>query len=90
MHIPSFLVGSVVSGGAFLLVDRQLSHRHKLSTRWVLAENAEREFNIVWKGAMSSVKKTSTEPPKVDKYVGDAVQKWNDGVVSALSFFGKK
>jgi len=58
MHIPSFLVGSVVSGGAFLLVDRQLSHRHKLSTRWVLAENAEREFNIVWKGAMSSVKKT--------------------------------
>jgi len=32
----------------------------------------------------------STEPPKVDKYVGDAVQKWNDGVVSALSFFGKK
>lgn len=34
MHIPSFAVGSLVSGAAFLIVDEQLSHRTRLSKKW--------------------------------------------------------
>jgi hypothetical protein len=36
VHIPSFLVGSVFSGGVFLLVHEKMSHRHRLSAKWPL------------------------------------------------------
>lgn len=35
-HLPSFLVGSIVSGTAFLIVHEQLSHRTRLSKKWKL------------------------------------------------------
>ena len=38
IHVPSFLVGSVFSGASFLLIHRELSHRTRLTTRWIIAE----------------------------------------------------
>jgi len=58
MHIPSLFVGSVVSGSGFLLVHRELSHRQRLSTRWIIAEQAEKEINKLWRSAKSSISKT--------------------------------
>lgn len=36
VHIPSFFVGGLFSGASFLLVHQQLSHRNKLSKKWVV------------------------------------------------------
>ena len=54
-HLPSLLVGSVVSGASFLLIHRELSHRERLSTRWILAEHAEEELHKLWSNARASL-----------------------------------
>ena len=56
-HIPSLFVGSVVSGATFLLIHRELSHRERLSARWILAERAEEEVHKLWSNARSSLDK---------------------------------
>jgi hypothetical protein len=56
MHIPSVLVGSVVSGSGFLLIHRELSHRERLSNRWLLAEKIEKEAKTMWNDAKKSMK----------------------------------
>jgi hypothetical protein len=55
MHLPSLLIGSVTTGSGFLLIHRELSHRQRLSSRWILAEVVEREMNTLWVNAKTSV-----------------------------------
>jgi len=58
MHIPSLLVGSVTTGAGFLLIHRELSHRQRLSSRWILAEEAEKELTKLWESARASLLST--------------------------------
>uniref|UniRef100_A0A6U6LT28 Uncharacterized protein n=1 Tax=Odontella aurita TaxID=265563 RepID=A0A6U6LT28_9STRA len=37
VHVPSLFVGTVFAGSGFLLLHRELSHRSRLTYRWVLA-----------------------------------------------------
>lgn len=55
MHVPSFLVGSVVSGTGFLLIHRELSHRERLTKKWLLREKIEEEAMNMWNEAKKSV-----------------------------------
>ena len=55
MHLPSFLVGSAVAGGGFLLIHRELSHRERLSKKWLLREKIEKEAMNMWNEARKSI-----------------------------------
>jgi len=44
LHLPSALVGSLTAGGGFLLIHRELSHRNRLSNKWLLREYAEAQW----------------------------------------------
>lgn len=58
VHIPSFLVGSVTSGAGFLMIHRELSHRQLLSSRWILAEEAEQELTRLFEHAKATMNNT--------------------------------
>jgi hypothetical protein len=49
MHIPSFIVGSMVSGGAYVLISQQLAFRERLTYQWPLAQWAEDQFRLRWR-----------------------------------------
>ena len=93
MHVPSFLVGSLTSGSAFLLVHQQLSHREIMSRKWALAERAEIEFRAQLKTLKGHM--------KYEKFVADATNEasfgtktaskyYNQMLDDAHKFFGKK
>lgn len=90
MHVPSFLVGSFVSGSGFLFIHKELSHRERLTTKWALLERAQKEFNVLWTSAKANVSTKPKVEPDVGKYVNDAVDKWSDGVSQVRNFVGKK
>lgn len=54
-HLPSFLVGSSIAGVGFLLIHRELSHRHRLTTKWALQEYAEKEWKQWREGNLDSI-----------------------------------
>lgn len=54
-HLPSFLVGSSIAGIGFLLIHRELSHRHRLTTKWALQEYAEKEWKQWREGNLDSI-----------------------------------
>jgi len=73
MHIPSFFVGSIASGTAFLLVHQQLSHRQRLDRKWPLAEQVKdqvrTQFNNLRAQNMNSNEKvTGVNDTLVEKY----------------------
>mmetsp|Transcript_6260 Transcript_6260/g.7936 ORF Transcript_6260/g.7936 Transcript_6260/m.7936 type:complete len:90 (+) Transcript_6260:356-625(+) len=88
MHIPSFFVGSIASGGGFLLIHRELSYRQRLSNRWLLAEYVENEVNQVWNDARSSISSDYMKEPENNKYVNDALNKWNENIDKVRKFLG--
>ena len=55
LHMPSALVGSVVAGSGFLLIHRELSHRRRLTTKWVLQEYAEERWREWRKGSADPI-----------------------------------
>ena len=55
MHIPSFFVGSTVTAGGFLLIHRELSHRERLSKKWLLREKFEEGVKEMWNDAKKSM-----------------------------------
>lgn len=92
MHFPSFFIGSLASGSAFLLVHQQLSHRERLTRKWPLAERAENELRTKLKNlkaqigpsnAIAGVDGASFGKQSVVKYYNQALDK-------AINFFGKK
>lgn len=54
-HLPSFLVGSSIAGIGFLMIHRELSHRHRLTTKWALQEYAEKEWKQWREGNLDSI-----------------------------------
>lgn len=93
MHLPSFFVGSVATGAGFLLIHRELSHRQRLSSRWILAQEAEKEVTKLWGSARAlskNMSKPDTQQLDVSKYVADYRNKWNDGVSQVRDFAAKK
>lgn len=64
-HLPSFLIGSSIAGCGFLLINRELSHRHRLTTKWALQEYAEKE----WKEWRKSSLETITDATKVSIFI---------------------
>ena len=58
-HLPSFLVGSSIAGGGFLLIHRELSHRHRLTNKWAVQEYAENEWRQWRKGSLDSISDTA-------------------------------
>jgi len=88
MHVPSFFVGSLASGSAFLLVHQQLSHRERLSRKWPLAERAENELKARLKDLTGQIKSQKAalgvgDVPDVTKYYKDALD-------NVYNFFSKK
>jgi len=61
LHIPSFLVGSIFAGSGFLLIHRELSHRRRLTTKWVVQEYVEES----WKEWRKSSAANQIEDAKV-------------------------
>ena len=53
LHIPSFLVGSIFAGSGFLLIHRELSHRRRLTTKWVVQEYVEESWRE-WRKSSSA------------------------------------
>jgi hypothetical protein len=86
MHIPSVLVGSVVSGSGFLLIHRELSHRERLSNRWLLAEKIEKEAKTMWNDAKKSMKSSDIEPEKRMQFKQVIADKWNGSIEAARKF----
>eukprot|EP00986_Skeletonema_menzelii_P008851 scaffold3857_cov140-Skeletonema_menzelii.AAC.13 len=62
-HLPSFMIGSSIAGCGFLLIHRELSHRHRLTTKWALQEYAEKE----WKEWRKSSLDTISDATKVSR-----------------------
>lgn len=65
LHIPSFLVGSIFAGSGFLLIHRELSHRRRLTTQWVIQEYGEES----WREWRKSSAANQIEDAKVSIYV---------------------
>ena len=65
LHIPSFLVGSIFAGSGFLLIHRELSHRRRLTTQWVIQEYVEES----WREWRKSSAANQIEDAKVSIYV---------------------
>jgi hypothetical protein len=56
MHIPSFIVGSIVSGGVYVMLSQQLAYRERLTYQWPLAKWAEDQFRSRWKDFTNNLK----------------------------------
>ena len=56
VHVPSVLVGSVFAGSSFLVIHRDLSHRNRLSSRWIVQDVAEEKIQSI----MQSLKSKNT------------------------------
>jgi len=65
LHIPSFLVGSLFAGSGFLLIHRELSHRRRLTTKWIVQEYAEES----WREWRKSSTANQIEDAKVSMHV---------------------
>eukprot|EP00934_Nitzschia_sp_Nitz4_P006397 Nitzschia sp. Nitz4//scaffold13_size275219//188837//189486//NITZ4_000893-RA/size275219-snap-gene-0.56-mRNA-1//-1//CDS//3329536071//6387//frame0 len=88
-HFPSFLAGTAVSGTAFLLNHQQLSYRNRLTYKWPLAEWAEDEFRVQWKGIKDRIASSKPSQAAV-REVGSFSSYWNDGISKAKNFFDKQ
>jgi hypothetical protein len=96
IHFPSFLVGSLVSGTAFLLVNQQLSYRERLTYKWPLAEYVEtqfrNQFQSQWKSfAALEQAKFRQQLGGVDLFSREGITKqWNQMMDDAQNYFAKK
>jgi hypothetical protein len=101
MHFPSFLVGSLTSGGAFLLVNQQMAYRERLTYKWPLAQWAENQFRAKWiefveqmKGERQqirnqlNVKREESGVP--DLSTNGIMKKWNRTVGEVQGYFSKR
>ncbi|CAB9522765.1 expressed unknown protein [Seminavis robusta] len=82
VHVPSFLVGGLFSGGAFLLLHEQVSHRQKLSHKWIIRELAEKKWKDI-KTQSSKPEAGSTsqfQPPKLEQEWNKALGKLQDAM----------
>ncbi len=92
MHIPSFFVGSLASGSAFLLVHQQLSYRQRLTRKWPLAERAENEMRMQLKKLKAQIGSQSALAGVDEASFGKetVVRYYNQKLDSAIKFLKKK
>jgi len=92
MHVPSFFVGSLASGSAFLFVHQQLSHRERLTRKWPLAEKAENELRTQLKNLKAQIESQKAVAGVVENSFGnETVTKYfKQTLDNAYNFFGKK
>jgi hypothetical protein len=88
-HLPSFLVGSIVSGTAFLIVHEQLSHRTRLSKKWKLREIVENKCGELLAKARS-VRDEQSNTRNVQGMRNFSLTKtWNDGIAKVQNALGR-
>lgn len=92
MHIPSFFVGSLATGSAFLLVHQQLSYRQRLTRKWPLAERAESEIRRQLKQLKAQIGSQSALAGVDEASFGKetVVRYYNQKLDSAIKFLEKK
>ena len=92
MHIPSFFVGSLASGTAFLLVHQQMSHRERLTRKWPLVERAENELRTQLKNLTAQIKNEKLIAGVNEASIGKetATKFYKKMLDDAQNFFGKK
>mmetsp|Transcript_29082 Transcript_29082/g.35425 ORF Transcript_29082/g.35425 Transcript_29082/m.35425 type:complete len:97 (+) Transcript_29082:112-402(+) len=93
VHVPSFLVGSTFAGAGFLVVHRDLSHRTRLTKRWIISEMVEAQYKEMKNSFGSKEALAGQMSPKVDTF--SLTKSWNEGVSFVRekvqdTFFGKK
>mmetsp|Transcript_6667 Transcript_6667/g.11198 ORF Transcript_6667/g.11198 Transcript_6667/m.11198 type:complete len:99 (+) Transcript_6667:216-512(+) len=93
-HLPSFLVGSSIAGCGFLLIHRELSHRHRLTTKWALQEYAEKEWKEWRKSSLDTIsdatKKNITQIPDPNEATTAFTSNWNRGISSLRGLLSQK
>lgn len=91
MHVPSFFVGSLVSGSAFLLVHQQLSHRERLTRKWPLAERAENELRTQLKNLRSQIESQKAIAGFNETPFGEETftKYYKQALDNAYNFFGR-
>jgi len=93
-HLPSFLIGSSIAGCGFLLIHRELSHRHRLTTKWALQEYAEKEWNEWRKSSLDPIsdaaKKNMTQIPDPSEATTAITSNWNKGISSLREILSQK
>ncbi|KAL7457093.1 hypothetical protein ACHAWC_008578 [Mediolabrus comicus] len=92
-HLPSFLVGSSIAGVGFLLIHRELSHRHRLTTKWALQEYAEKEWKQWREGnldSLSDVAKKNITQIDPSETTAAITSKWNKGILSLRGLLKQK
>ena len=90
VHIPSFLVGTAVTGTGFLLIHKELSHRERLSPKWRLMELAEDQLDKMIAAAKAKSITDSSSSSVRKEWVSSKQEEfklgWNKGLESARSF----
>mmetsp|Transcript_13477 Transcript_13477/g.19282 ORF Transcript_13477/g.19282 Transcript_13477/m.19282 type:complete len:86 (-) Transcript_13477:269-526(-) len=84
VHAPSFLVGSICSGMSYLIIHQEISHRNRLSKKWVLTEKIESKMKELMKNANMDIKDID---PKLEV---SSREKWNDLVGKLRDLVDKK
>lgn len=84
-HLPSFLVGSSIAGCGFLLIHRELSHRHRLTEKWALREYAEKEWKDWGESSLDQISDaTKKNMVQIDPSEATTAltSNWNKGISS--------
>jgi len=79
VHVPSFVIGGVFSGTAFLMIHEQVSHRSRLSQKWAVADFAEEK----WRELKANARKTrDIESKKIQpgEQLPSFQKEWNKAV----------
>ncbi|KAL3763279.1 hypothetical protein ACHAWU_008982 [Discostella pseudostelligera] len=93
-HLPSALVGSALAGCGFLLIHRELSHRRRLTTKWVVQEYAEEQWKE-WRkqvadDAISESAKKNISQLDMNVSSKKITSEWNKGVAVLREWISEK
>lgn len=76
-----------------MLIHRELSHRHRLTTKWALQEYAEKEWKQWREGnldSISDVAKKNITQIDPSETTAAMTSKWNKGVLSLRGLLKQK
>lgn len=84
MHIPSFLVGSLVSGTGYLLIQHEISKRSKLAS-WFSLESLQTEWAKILNSSQKLIQDGNTSNDASNLIQSTSwstiVKKWNGGIL---------
>jgi hypothetical protein len=89
------MVGSMMSGGAFLLINQQLSYRERLTYKWPLAQYLEEKSREKWKefaSAFNGERKQLRRQLGVDEGTVSTTslrKRWNQAILDAQQYFSQ-